>query len=60
MIYLLPIVFGMAAYWSYCVRNLHRELKVKEEAMIAEQEKAAKEVQETPITEPSVQPELTV
>ena len=54
--YLLPIVFGVAVYWSYCVRNLNRQLEVKEEAMINEQEQAAKEIEErmslTPIFNP--------
>jgi AAA family ATP:ADP antiporter len=37
--YLLPIVLGVALYWSYSVRYLNKELPVREEGADAEQQK---------------------
>jgi len=44
--YLLPIVLGVALYWSYSVRYLNKELSIREESLLEKELKDAKQKQE--------------
>ena len=50
--YLIPIVIGVALYWSYSVRYLSGELTKKEAALLSTQEAPAKVIEE-PTTSPA-------